>query len=532
MSLVFLLAQAIAFTPAETNLAFTLHQSPTPEKHLVETMAGGLAVFDYNGDGRPDLFFTNGAALPARDKRDQRYWNRLFRNDGNWQFTDVTEQAGLSGQGYDVGAAAADFDNDGHIDLFVAGVYRNTLYRNLGDGRFADVTARSTIKSNEWSVAAGWFDFDNDGLLDLFVTNYGRIDLAAPRFCGDVARKLRVYCHPRYYDPRPNQLYRNRGDGIFEDVSQAAGLSRALGRGMSIAFADYDLDGWMDVFVANDNLPNFLFRNRGKGVFEESALLAGVALLDHGKPVASMGSDFSDFNNDGLPDLVVTALSGETFPLFRNQGRGAFQDAGYASQLARLSNPFAGWGVGFVDFDNDGFKDIFTANSHVNDIVEKFEKATYRQPNTVFRNMADGRFIWEAKSGLDGAVKAHRGAVFADFDQDGRLDAAVTALSEPVELWRNTSPASHHWVAVSLIGTRSNRDGIGARVTIGKQLGIRSTSVSYASSIHAPLHFGLGADSKTVRIEIAWPSGARQVIDSARVDQILKVTEPRSPPPK
>ncbi len=520
-------AQEIHFAPAPTNLKFVLENSPTASKHMVETMPGGIAVFDYNRDGRPDLFFANGAALPALKKDGAKFHNRLFRNEGDWKFTDVTDEAGLAGVGYSLGAAAGDFDNDGNIDLFVAGLYQNTLYRNLGGGRFADVTESSKIRSNEWSVAAGWFDFDGDGKLDLLVTNYGRIDLQNPRFCGDTARGLRVYCHPRYFDPRPNQLYRNLGGGVFEDVSIASGIAAHAGRGMSVVFADYDGDGKPDAFVTNDGLPNFLFHNLGGGKFEESALLAGVALLDHGKPVASMGADFRDYDDDGRPDIIFTALSGETFPVFRNLGKGLFQDSTHVSQIARLSNAYAGWGVGFADFDNDGRKDVFTSNSHVNDIVEKFEAAVYKQANTVFRNAGNGKFASVSNAGLDTALKAHRGAVFADLDGDGKLDAVVTVLGEPAELWRNTSVGSSNWIGIQLEGTRSNRDGIGVEIRIDGQTNLMTSSTSYASSVIAPVHFGLGSKTKVDRIEVKWPAGARQVVTGVAANQILKLVEPR-----
>ncbi len=521
-------AQNIRFTPAPSNLRFTLENSPTPEKHMVETMPGGMAVFDYDNDGRPDIFFANGASLPGLKKDSPKFRNRLFRNEGGWKFTDVTEEAGLAGEGYALGAAAADFDNDGNVDLFVAGLYRNTLYRNLGNGKFSDVTAASKIRGNEWSVAAGWFDFDGDGKLDLLVANYGRIDLAKPRFCGDSARGLRVYCHPKYFDPRPNQLYRNLGNGAFEDVSVSSGVAAHVGRGMSVAFADYDGDGRMDAFVTNDGLANFLFHNLGGGKFEETALLAGVALLDHGKPVASMGADFRDYDGDGLPDIVVTALNGETFPVFRNLGKGLFQDATHISQIARLSNSYAGWGVAFADFDNDGRKDIFTSNSHVNDLAEQVEAAVYKQANTVFRNAGGGKFAAVPNSGLESALKAHRGAVFADFDGDGRLDAVVTILGEPAELWRNITEGAGNWIGIQLEGTRSNRDGIGAEVLLSGQYNLMTSAVSYASSVVGPVHFGLGSLDKVDRIEVRWPSGAKQIItEGIVVNRILKIVEPR-----
>ena len=354
---------------ADSGLLFTLSNSPTSDKRMIETMPGGIAAFDFDNDGRIDIFFTNGAAIPSMKKSA----NRLFRNEGpGMRFRDVTATAGLAGDGYSMGAAAGDFDNDGHTDLFVAGDRHNLLYRNLGNGKFEDITARSGIKSDEWSVAAGWFDFDGDGLLDLLVINYGR-DTNETRFCGDASRNLRIYCHPKYFAPRPNQLYRNLGGGRFEDVTAKSGIGAHKGRGMSVAFADYDADGLIDAFVTNDNLPNSLFHNLGKGRFEETALLAGVALLDHGKPIASMGADFRDVDNDGRPDISVTALSGETFPYFHNDGGGMFHDATYASRIGPLSTKRAGWANAWVDFNNDGWKDLFSANSHVNDLVERFE---------------------------------------------------------------------------------------------------------------------------------------------------------------
>src|SRR5436190_3120119 len=320
-----------------SGLRFTLNNSATPEKHYIETMPGGIAAFDYNGDGRIDIYFTNGAAIPSLAKDSSRYSNRLFRNDGNMKFTDVTAEAGVAGEGYSIAAAAADYDNDGHPDLFVAGVNRNILYRNNGKGGFQDVTAAAGIKSGAWAVAGGWFDFDNDGWLDLFVVNYVRWSFEAERFCGDSARNLRVYCHPRYFGELANTLYRNRGDGTFEDVSRKSGIAAHPGKGMAFAMADYDLDGRMDVFVANDNMPNFLFHNRGGGTFEEAGLQAGVAMRDDGATISNMGADFRDYDNDGLPDINVVALAGQTFPLFHNTGKGIFRDATSTSKLARAS---------------------------------------------------------------------------------------------------------------------------------------------------------------------------------------------------
>jgi hypothetical protein len=516
---------------ASAGLDFRVENNPTPDKHLIETMTGGVAAFDYNNDGYTDIFFANGAALPSLQKESPKFWNRLFRNDGHLRFTDVTAEAGVAGEGYSMGAAAADYDNDGYVDLFVAGVNRNFLYRNLGNGRFEDVTEKAGIKSGAWAVGGGWFDYNNDGWLDLFVVHYARWSIASNRFCGDPSRQLRVYCHPMYFEGLTNTLYRNRGDGTFEDVSETAGLSQHLGRGMAVAFADYDGDGFLDVFVTNDNQPNFLFRNRGDGTFEEVGVAAGVALLNAGQPVSSMGADFRDYDNDGRPDIVVTDLNNETFPLFRNLGGGLFEDATFRSRLAALSAARAGWGNGLFDLNNDGWKDLFTANSHADDNVEQFAAARYRQPNSIFANLGDGTF-WDVseEAGADfQQPRAHRGCAFADFDNDGRIDVVTAALGDPAELWQNISPGSNHWIVLKLVGTRSNRDGIGARVRIGRQWNHMTSAVGYASSSHFGVHFGLGKTAKVEEIEIHWPSGIVQTLRDVSADQRLVVREPDRP---
>lgn len=509
-------------------LNFVVENSPTPEKHLIETMTGGVAAFDYNGDGLADIFFANGAALPSLRKESPKYWNRLFRNEGGMRFKDVTEEAGVASEGYSMGAAAGDYNNDGHVDLFVAGVNRNILYRNLGNGRFEDVTEKAGIKSDKWAVAAGWFDYNNDGLLDLLVVNYAQWSIASNRFCGDPSRHLRVYCHPMYFEGLTNTLYRNRGDGTFEDVSEKAGFSKHQGRGMSLAFADYDGDGLLDVFITNDNQPNFLFHNRGDGTFEEVGLAAGVALLNAGQPVSNMGADFRDYDNDGLPDIFVTDLNNETFPLFHNLGGGIFEDATTASRLGVLSAARGGWGNGLFDFNNDGWKDLFTANAHADDNVEQLSAAHYRQPNSIFANLGDGTFWDVSLTAGDGfqLPRAHRGCAFADFDNDGKIDVVVSSLQDPAELWQNVSPSQNHWIILKLVGTKSNRDGIGARVRIGKQHNHMTSAVGYASSSHLGVHFGLGRTSKIDEVEIRWPSGIVQVLRDVATNQRLEVREP------
>jgi hypothetical protein len=507
-------------------LHFVHQHSPSPQKHYVESVPGGLAVFDYNGDRRPDIFFTNGAQTPALEKRGDMYANRLYRNDGQMRFTDVTGAAGVRGIGYAMGAAAADYDNDGHVDLFVAGVPQNQLLRNRGDGRFDDVTKRAGVASGDWAVAGGWFDYDADGHLDLLVVNYVQWSPDTNRYCGDQARGIRIYCHPRFFQGLPNRLYRNRGDGTFEDVTARAGLLAHVGKGMSVAFADFDHDGRPDAFVTNDTVPSFLFRNKGDGTFEETALLAGVSVPASGRPVSGMGTDFQDYDNDGWEDIHLTALSGETFPLFRNGGKGAFVETTQSSGLAALTIQKSGWCSIFVDVDNDGRKDIFTANSHVNDRIGESETVGWKQANSLFMNDGQGRFQdVTAQSGLAGAVAAHRGCGVADLDGDGRQDVVVLALGAPAELWKNESAAANRWLIVRLVGTTSNRDAIGARILVGNQVRTMTTAVGYASSSHAGAHFGLGSAADPVRVEVHWPSGARQIVEGVKTNQVIEIKE-------
>jgi hypothetical protein len=507
-------------------LRFVLENCPTPEKRMIETMAGGLAVFDYNNDGRPDIFFTNGASIPSMEKDSPKYWNRLFRNDGNMKFTDVTAEAGLAGAGYAMGAAAADFDNDGNVDLFVAGVGRSILYRNLGNGKFEDVTAKSGIIDDQWAVAAGWFDYDNDGLLDLWITHYARWPAEIDRFCGDSAKNIRVYCHPKYFQGLPNRLFHNLGNGKFEEVTQQSGIGKFPGRGMGIAFADYDGDGLMDVFVTNDNEPNFLFHNLGNGKFEEVGMQAGVAMLDNGRPVASMGADFRDYDNDGWPDLVIVDLFSETFPLFRNTGKGTFRDVTYSSGLGRLSSHSSGWGPGLFDFNLDGWKDLFVSSAHVNDLVEQFEPTQYRLANRVFINEHGFFRDGSPEAGADFQTRrAHRGVAFADFNGDGKIDVVVSSLREPAELWENITETDGDWLIVKLQGVKANRDGIGARLKWGNQWNSMTTNIGYSSSSHFGVHFGAPKGQAPDTLEIWWPGGRKQVVTGVKLNRVLLVKQ-------
>ena len=507
-------------------LAFVYQHSPTAQKYFIESTPAGLAVFDYNGDGRPDIFFSNGAPTPSLDKSAAVYWNRLFRNDGAMKFTDVTAAAGVRGVGYATGAAAADYDNDGRVDLFVAGVGRHQLLHNHGDGTFEDVTARSGIASGEWAVGGAWLDYDNDGLLDLFVVNYVRWTPETNRYCGDQTRGIRIYCHPRYFEGLPNRLYRNHGNGSFEDVSARSGIAAHVGKGMSAAIGDVDHDGRQDIFVTNDTVPNFLFRNKGDGTFTETALLDGVSVPASGRPVSAMGTDIQDYDNDGWEDVFFTALSGETFPLFRNDRRGSFVETTRTSNLAASTIKVSGWCAAFADVDNDGWKDIFTANSHANDRIGETEAAGWKLANSVFLNDGEGRFRdASAEAGLAGHAAVHRGCGVADFDGDGRLDVVVLTLGTRAELWKNESAPANRWLIVRLTGTKSNRDGIGARVIVGQQMRMMTTAIGYASSSHAGLHFGLGPDMESVSVKVEWPSGTTQAVDAVKPNQAVEIRE-------
>jgi hypothetical protein len=524
---------SIQFVPE--SIAFHLEPDETTRRHVPATMAGGVAVFDYNKDGRPDIFFTNGANLGTLKKDSPKYSDRLFRNDGGGVFTDVTEKAGLTGVGYDIGVAAGDYDNDGYPDLFVAGVHRNTLFHNNRDGSFTDVTEKAGLdrpiadSGPPWSVAAAWVDVNGDGLLDLFVVNYLQWDYATEPLC--VYQDVSDYCAPSFYKGLPNQLFLNKGDGTFEDVSRSWGISRQVGKGMGVGVADFDLDGKPDLFVTNDGYYNYFFHNAG-GNFEEQALRAGVALTEDGNFISGMGLDFRDVDNDGYPDIAFAALANQTFPLFHNEHGKDFTEVTGTSGLRGASLLHSGFGLGIYDFDNDGWKDIFVTGGHVLSLMTL--GASVDEPNFVFRNPGrTGKWsILVNEAGLNAVPAArNRGCAFGDFDGDGRIDIVVTALGKNAEIWMNRSPASGHWLDIALEGTRSNRDGIGARIKVvtksGTQYNHMTTSVGYASSSDGPVHFGLGPQTRAELIEIRWPSGTLQTLRDIPADQVIAVKEPR-----
>ena len=521
----------------KAGLNFVLHNGATGEFHQPELMLGGVAALDYDNDGCMDIYFTNGAAMPSLQKTDAQYSNRLFRNNCNGTFTDVTQQAGVAGDGYSMGVAIGDYDNDGYPDIFVAGVNRNILYHNRGDGTFEDATRKAGLVGLEphygklWSDSAAWVDIDNDGWLDLVVTNYVQWDPKLEPRCGTPQHPL--YCDPSAYHGTPDQIFRNNHDGTFTDITSSSGVGTSIGRGMGVAIADYDNDGLPDIFVANDTVPNFLFHNLGHDKFEEVAMLAGVALNDNGRPVASMGADFRDYDNDGLPDLVFTDMVNDTYQLFRNTGKApAFEDATTTSGLALETRGLTGWGAGLYDFDNDGYKDLFTANSHFPGLERELGTET-ALPNSVFRNEGNGRFADVSKTaGGDFQLSGHyRGVAFADFDNDGRVDAVVSNVDGPARLFRNITPDAGHWLALKLRGTRSNRDGIGAKIAVTLPSGRKlynhcTTSVGYASSSESLVRFGFGKDTAAKLIEIRWPSGAVQDLRNVKADRVLNVREP------
>jgi enediyne biosynthesis protein E4 len=528
---------------AAAGVSFRNQASKTPEKYLLESMVGGVALFDANGDGRLDIYFVNGAALkapmrPGQEavKENASFWNRLYQNNPDGSFTDITGKAGVAGEGYGMGAAVGDFDNDGWQDLYVTNFGRNQLFRNRGGGTFENVTARAGVEASGWSTGAGFIDYDRDGHLDLFVVRYLEWNLARNPWCGGREPGHRAYCHPNHFQPVTHILYRNKRDGTFEDVSRQAGFADAPGKGLGVAFNDFDRDGWPDIMVANDSYPQQLFRNKHDGTFEEVGLFSGLAYDDDGQTFAGMGVDMADYDNDGWPDVFVNALANQRYALFRNQ-KANFDYVSGPTGVGSISKLHSGWGTRFADLDNDGWKDLFVAQGHVMDNIELTQPSVrYREPLLLMKN-AQGKFQdVSAQSGEPFSKPlAARGAAFGDLNNDGALDIVIHCNDEPALLLRNHVADSQSWLILNTTGTKSNRDGIGAAVRIvsqsgREQYGFVSTASSYLSASDKRLHFGLGSDKKVKLVEIHWPSGVVQKLEGLDANQIVTAREPATAP--
>jgi hypothetical protein len=513
-----------------------IHQAPhSSRKYLLETMGSGAAVFDYDNDGRLDIFLVNGApfadfvpkgTIPA--KTEPKYWNRLYHQKADGNFEDVTEKAGLSGTGYGMGVAVGDYDNDGYEDLFVTALGGNKLYHNNGNGTFTDVTEKAGVGGGGWSTSAAWVDLDGDGYLDLVVLRYIQWDWDDV-WCGP--QENRGYCHPDVFQPISMLVYHNNGNGTFTEEARKLGLDKPA-KALGIAIADYDRDGHPDIFVANDSMIEFLFHNRGDGTFEDVGLDSGLAVDGDGRTFAGMGTDFSDYNNDGWPDLFVDDLANQKYALYRNNQDGTFQYDSYVTGLAGMSLLHSGWGMRLMDYDNDGWKDLMIAQGHDLDTIEKdHPQLHYREPMMLLRNVDGKKFV---NVGPDSGelFQQHwvgRGLAVGDIDNDGRLDAVVTENGGPAHVLMNRTPTGNHWVGFKLVGHRSNRDGIGAVIKIetaaGPQWYTVTTSSSYLSSGDVRAHFGLGKEAAVRSVEIRWPSGIVQTLRDVKADRYLTVEE-------
>lgn len=513
----------------EAGIQFRHFNGATGEKHLVETMGGGAAFFDYDNDGNLDIYFVNGAPL-TESGIDRLPTNQLYRNDGDGTFINVTQQAGVGDTKYGIGCCVADYDNDGDRDLFVTNFGQNVLYRNSGNGTFTDVTSDTGIVGTpQFSAGCAFADYDNDGWLDLVVVNYVAVDLETAPDC--TQRGIPAYCRPENFAPAPDILYRNNGDGTFTDVTQNAGLT-ALGRGLGAIWTDVDNDGWLDLYIANDREANFLYRNNADGSFTELGELHGIARNEHGDVESSMGIDAADYDNDGDFDVVLTHYQAETNTLYQNDGNGVFWDVTAQSRLSEPTLLPLAWGTGFADFDNDGWLDLFFANGHLHDNIEELEEiGVYKQQNQVFRNQGNGIYTDISNISGDGVLieKSSRGAIFGDYDNDGDTDILVINIADTPDLLRNDTPTTYRWLAIELIGKVSNRDGIGAKVMLqsGSTRLLREvkSGASYLSQNAHQLLIGLGTVDEVDQLIVQWQSGIQDKIKSVRCNQRLTIRE-------
>ena len=525
----------VIFTDAtrSAGIDFCHDNAASPEKYLIETMGSGCGWIDYDQNGLLDLYLVNGAATRVyRPEKPLR--SALYHNNGDGSFTDVTSQAGVGAEGlFGMGIAVGDYNNDGFPDLFVLGYDRCILYRNNGDGSFTDVTLHAGVQNlGRWASSAAWFDYDNDGRLDLVIANYVDWSPEHNFYCGDHGRGLRSYCHPDDYRGQPPTLFHNNGDGAFTDVSKASGIGLKGSNGLGVVTFDYDDDGWQDVFIANDHMANSLFHNNRDGTFTELAYAAGVAVSADGQFEAGMGVDAADTTGDGRLDLAVTHLDAQLARFYRNMGNQAFDDATLRSKIGYTTFNLSEFGVRFMDYDNDGNRDLFMATGHVLDNIERYHtKVRYAEPKLMFRNVGDGTFEnVSSRIGPDFLLpRVSRGAAVADFDNDGDLDILVSNCGQPPQLLRNDGGNANHWLQLLLIGTRSNRDGVGARVkvTAGKRVLYeqRKGGMSYQSAQDPRLHFGLGQEAKVDAVEIIWPSGVITKLTNLKKNQFFAVKE-------
>ena len=537
------LRQTTAVQPkfSDVTLALGLHfqhvASHTSMKYLIETMGSGVALFDYDNDGRLDIFVVNGAPLSdptpkgtIPQKTGPEHWNRLFHQKPDGTFEDVTEKAGLQGVGYGMGVAVGDYDNDGYEDLYVTGYGGNKLYHNSGNGTFADVTEKAGVGASGWSTSAAWVDLDNDGRLDLVVLRYMQWDFD-DIWCGERRAGFRAYCTPDVFRSISTLVYHNDGNGHFTERSQKMGLAKPC-KGLGIAVADYDQDGHIDLFIANDSMPEFLYHNKGDGTFEEVGLPSGVAVDGEGRTYAGMGVDFADYNNDGLPDLIITDLAAQMYAVYRNNGDGTFTYDSYPSGIGRMTMTHSGWGVQSLDFDHDGWKDLLIAQGHDLDTIElTFPNLRYREPMLLARNTGKNFVdVSEEAGSVFQQPWVGRGLAIGDLDNDGLVDAVVTTNGGPLHVLHNETPTPNHWLTLRLVGHTSNRDAIGTVVKVvtgqGTQFATVTTAGSYLSSSDKRVHFGLGLDAAAKTIEIHWPSGVRQTLQNVHADQVLQVDEP------
>lgn len=520
---------------AKAGLKHVITSGGMPKKYVLEVNGSGACWIDYDGDGLLDLYLVNGSSLAQlQSSAPPLTTNHLYRNTGDRTFEDVTAKAGVSGKGWGFGCVAADYDNDGFTDLFVSNLGENILYRNLGNGTFRDTTQKAGVGGGAiWHAGSAFGDYDRDGDLDLFVPGYLLFDAKKPEFKTCEYRGLKVNaCGPIGYKGVPDALFRNNGDGTFTDVSKAAGVDDAkLSFGFQTVFEDFDNDGWPDIFVGNDSNPNYLYRNKKDGTFEEVGVAAGAALSGDGKEMSSMGVAVADYDRDGLMDIFVTTFAGDNYILFHNDGKGFFSDVSFPSGVGQPTVPHLGWATAFLDYDNDGYTDLFCANGHVYPEVDGKIDESFRQPLQLFRNMKNGKFT--EVSGPTGLLAlpptSARGGAVADFDNDGDMDIIVSVMDGKPILLENRGSGGNNWLRLVLRGTKSNRMGVGARIkvitgTFEQHAGQRAGESYLSSNDPRPL-FGLG-DAKEANVEIVWPSGKRQTLASVKANQEIKITEP------